>query len=278
MASLGDYKLLITKWLNRNHTVGSPDLDALIDISENTGIPKDYFIELVLGNIPGATGIGRVSFNGTVTDAQYSPIWGGSSPMVFPVAAETWELVSNSASDTLAGTGARVVVVNYLDFDYIEQTATVNMDGVSGAQVAIDCYRPVNMAVVSSGATKWNEGEITLQVAGGGNPRGFIKATIGNSQDTYTSVPAGKRLILVKLSPYLGKDDSGNLKGLIEFNGTNTTLTSGVFPVYQNTFDVGFEVPFIAPEKTDFWWEFKSNSPEPIVVNLVTEFILKDND
>ena len=33
MALPGDYKKLINKWLNRNHTVGSPDLDALIDIS-----------------------------------------------------------------------------------------------------------------------------------------------------------------------------------------------------------------------------------------------------
>jgi len=237
----------------------------------------DFFIELSLGNIPGMVGSGKVSFSGTVTDAAYTPIWGGASQLVFPTANETWEIVSDSANDTLAGSGARTVLVNYLDDSYVAQSTTVNLNGTSAVEVATDCFRPNNMLVIASGANKFNEGEITLQVSSGGNPRGFIMATIGLSQDTYTTVPAGKTLILVKLSPYLGKDDSGNLKGLAEFFGTNTLLTTGVFPVYQNTFDVDFEVPFAIPEKTDFWWEFISNSPEAIAVNLVVEFITKDN-
>lgn len=35
MASPGDYKELYLKWLNKTHTIGSPDLDALIDISNS---------------------------------------------------------------------------------------------------------------------------------------------------------------------------------------------------------------------------------------------------
>ena len=35
MASPGDYKELYLKWLNKTHTIGSPDLDALIDISDS---------------------------------------------------------------------------------------------------------------------------------------------------------------------------------------------------------------------------------------------------
>ena len=35
MALLWDYKRLINKWLNKTHTIGSPDLDALIDISNS---------------------------------------------------------------------------------------------------------------------------------------------------------------------------------------------------------------------------------------------------
>lgn len=36
MALLWDYKKLLNKWLNKTHTIGSPDLDALIDISNST--------------------------------------------------------------------------------------------------------------------------------------------------------------------------------------------------------------------------------------------------
>ena len=277
MALPDDYKALINKWLTKTHTVGSPELDALIDIEANTFTPKDYFIELALGNIPGQTGRGEVSMTGIATDAGYTAIWGGLADMVFPTANETWELVSLSPNDTLTGTGARTVLVNYLDFDYVEQTATVNLNGTTGVQVATDCYRPSSMVVISSGSSKFNQGLITLQVAGGGNPRGFISPTFSASEDTYISVPAGKTLLIVKVSPYLGKDDSGNIKGLFEFFGTNTVVTTGTFPVYQNTYDIDFKVPFPAPEKTDLWYSFKSNSSAPTVVNFVIEYILKDN-
>lgn len=240
-------------------------------------VAKDYFIELALGNIEGSTGSGKVAFSGVSTNATYSPIWGGANPMVFPTAVETWEIVSDSANDSLGGTGAETVLVNYLDFDYVQQSAVVDLNGLTPVQVATDCYRPDNMVVISSGSLKHNEGLVTLQDSGGGNPRGFMMPTIANSQDTYTTVPAGKRAILIKVSPYLAKDDAGNLKGLVELFGTNTIVTSGVFPVYQNTYDVGFEVPFVVPEKTDFWWEFKGESTEAIPVNLVTEFIFKDD-
>lgn len=241
------------------------------------GPPKDYFIELALGNIPGSTGSGKVSTTGVSTNAGYTPIWGGPLPMVFPVVAETWNISSSSDNDTLAGSGARTVLVNYLDFSYVQKSVVRDLDGENSIQIATDCYRPTNIIVIDSGALKNNEGTLTMVDSVTGNPRGFVMPTIGNSQDTYITVPAGKTLLQIKASPYLGKDDSGNLKGLIEFFGTNTILTSGVFPVYQNTYDVGFEIPFPAPEKTDFWFEFKANSSEQITVNLVTEFILKDN-
>jgi hypothetical protein len=168
-------------------------------------------------------------------------------------------------------------LVNYLDFDYIERSKIVNLDGQNTVQVATDCYRPNNIVVIDSGTLKNNEGLLTIVDSVSANPRGFVMPTVANSQDTYNSVPAGKILILVKVSPYLGKDDSGNLKGEFEFFGTNTILTTGIFPVYQNTYDVEFEIPFVVPEKTDFWYSFKSNNAAPTAVNLVVEYILKDS-
>ena len=240
-------------------------------------VAKDYFVELALGNIQGQTGAGQVSMTGTATDAGYTAIWGGASDMIFPTANETWNMSSTSDNDTFTGTGAKTVLVNYLSFGHVEKSVVRNLDGQNPVQIATDCYRPNNAIVIDSGSLKNNEGIITIEDSVTGDPREFIPATFGVSEDTYISVPAGKTLLVVKISPYLGKDDSGNLKGLVEFDGTNTTLTTGIFPVYQNTFDVDFKIPFSAPEKTDFWWSFKSNSSAPTVVNFVIEYILKDN-
>lgn len=54
MASIGDYKLLLNKWLNKTHTIGSPELDALINIESNTdGVVTTAFGEAaVVQNVP----------------------------------------------------------------------------------------------------------------------------------------------------------------------------------------------------------------------------------
>ena len=241
------------------------------------GTPRDYFVEVALGNVPGQTGQGQVAMTGIATDAGYTAIWGGLSDMIFPVANESWNISSTSDNDALTGTGSKTVLINYLDFDYVERSVVVNLDGQTPVQVASDCYRPNNIVVIDSGTLKNNEGLLVVVDSVSGNPRGFVSPTFGASEDTYLSVPAGKTLLIVKVSPYLGKDDSGDLKGLVEFLGTNTTITSGTFPVYQNTFDIDFKVPFPVPEKTDLWYSFKSNSSAPTVVNFVIEYILKDN-
>lgn len=49
MASLGDYKKLYLKWLNKTHKVGSPELDALIDLAVlSKNMQKTAFGELAV--------------------------------------------------------------------------------------------------------------------------------------------------------------------------------------------------------------------------------------
>jgi hypothetical protein len=276
MAIKGDYKKLYLEWLTKTHSVGSPELDALIDISINSETPKDYFIEVSLGNVAGTSSSGKVHRSDDITNTSFMPIWGGALPMVFPTSSEDWEILSSSADDSAGGIGARKVLVNYLDDNYAEQSVIVDLNGLTAVSVASDCFRPVSMIAILSGSEMHNVGLIIIQSTSG-DPRGYIKPEFSSSQDTYSTVPAGKTMVLIKASPYIAKNDSGKLKGRFNFFGTNTTATTGVFPSYQNTYDIGFEAPFVIPEKTDFWYEFKSDNAGPIEVNFVTEFILKDN-
>lgn len=250
--------------------------------SEDVGIRRiktqssNYNDDAALGKIEGVEVVGKVHRSSTIGNVGFTPAWGSSLPMVFPTSNETWVIESDSENDTLLGSGAHSVLVVYLDQDYIKQSVTINLNGTTPVVMSSDCFRPVSMLVVSSGASEFNDGLITLSDQSSGNPRGFIQPTFSTSQDTYASVPAGKVLILLKASPYIGKDDSGRWKGVIRLPGTNTRITNGNFPVYQNTYDVGFEVPFILPEKTDYWFEFISNNQAMMEVNFVTEFRLED--
>ena len=239
------------------------------------GTPKDYYVEVALGNVEGSVGVGRVSRSDATNSSESLPIWGGDSHIEFATSNEVWSVASDSENDNIIGTGARAIRVVYLDEDYVEQVSIIELNGTTPVQVGIDCFRPSNASVIGAGSSNHNEGELVISNTAS-SPMAYIKPTICDSKDTYYTVPAGKELILGKVSPYLGKDDSGEIKGLVSFFGSNVVLTVGTFPVYQNTFDINFEVPFVAPEKTDIWYEFKSNDTQPTTISLVIEFILKD--
>ena len=55
---------------------------------------------------------------------------------VNPTVGYTMAIISDSANDTAAGTGARIVAVSYLTTDYVSHTALFTMNGTTAVTVA----------------------------------------------------------------------------------------------------------------------------------------------
>ena len=154
----------------------SPHTDGLINIAEFSFIassesPRDFLIEVAKGNIPGHSVRGLVMRSKNITDVDFIDIWGGAANFIPPTANETWEILSSNVDDTLLGTGARTVLVNYLDDSYARRSLVVNLDGTNAVTLNSDMFRPDGAVVISSGSDKRNEGDITIQVSGGGDLR-----------------------------------------------------------------------------------------------------------
>ena len=49
--------------------------------------------------------------------------------LIYPTAGEQWEIFSDSANDTSAGTGMRTVQVTYLDDNHVQQTENKTLNG-----------------------------------------------------------------------------------------------------------------------------------------------------
>ena len=139
MASKNAYKNLDNKWVTKNHPIGSPELDALIDLS----IPKDFPTEVVRGAIDGYSIAIIQGENLNVDVAAKANLWCVGGRLVYPTAGEQLEVFSASANDTIAGsTGAQAVAIRYLDTDFIEQTEVVLLSGVTPVlTVATNIYR-----------------------------------------------------------------------------------------------------------------------------------------
>lgn len=233
-----------------------------------------YGLEVQKGNVPGTTWVGRATRSVDITNAGFVDIWGSTANIVQATANETLEILSSDANDTLLGTGAQQILVEYLDDSHIEQTVTADMNGVTPVTLNADMFRVQNAVVISSGTGKTNAGDITVRVSGGGTKKRTIMAGFSLSEDSHYTVPAGKNAFLTKTSPLWPKNEDGDWRGIITPFGTNTEVASGQFPVYQNVYDVLFTAPIFVAEKSDITVRAKSTNVGPVIVNQQLEFYL----
>lgn len=121
-----------------------------------------------------------------------------------PTAAAALEVVSTSANDAAAGTGARTVTITGLDATWTEITEVVTLNGIAAVATINNFIRAYNMEVTTSGtygtsAAGSHAGTITLRGAGGGATWLQIYAGTyprSDSQCGVFTVPTGKAAII----------------------------------------------------------------------------------
>lgn len=198
---------------------------------------RDFLLEVRKNNIPGHEIIGFIARRETVTTA-YRTLWGsGLADMTFPTAAEQWEIVSDSANDTAAGTGARVVAITSLDANFNIQVQLVTLNGTSDVTIPGTHIRPRIAFVTDSGSNNVNVGKLTISTFGGGGvDRAIIPAGLGVSKDGHYTTPAGKTAFVLQYIPFFPKNEDGNIRIQIRPNlFSNTSFIIGAdLPFYQN--------------------------------------------
>ena len=254
----------------------STDATLVITETGSVGLSSNYFVDVGLGRIPGHTMRAVVARN---PDVYTTPeqIWGAGGNMVYPTAAETWEIVSDSVNDTAAGTGARVVLVNSLDDSYNQQQQTVVLDGTTPVALTGTHFRPNGAVVVSSGSSQMNEGDITIRSTATSDPRQYIPLGFAASQDSHYTVPAGFTATGISSLFSFPKDGDGFASFQFRFEGTNTNVIAGDFPFYQNITEFNVTGQFVLPEKTDVFFVGRATNPNT-EINTVGVFLVVDNE
>jgi hypothetical protein len=218
---------------------------------------RNYLTEAAGGKILNAAGV-------TVFGYTFNPPTTGrfllsevNAAYVFQTSAVALELVSDSASDADAGTGARLVAVTGLDTNYVEVTQLVVPDGVTPVAIP-GTFRHVNMVtVLDSGSNFTNVGALTVRTVAGSVLQSFVSATAsipGSSHQALYTVPAGKQFIIhnffssgavitnaaagARLLPFV------RFSGGTFFYGLPQHLTSNAPTM------ITLPVPFVIPEKT----------------------------
>lgn len=151
--------------------------------------PPDYLTSVALGNVPDATIVLVQGANFDVDTGGSEDLCPGGGTYAFLSAPSALGVVSSSASDSGAGTGARTVLVNGLDAKYRAVSETVTLNGTTPV-VLSHTYLRVNMTrVVSVGSEGENVGVISVLSPAAQN-LAEIPARYGRSQCGVYTIPA----------------------------------------------------------------------------------------
>lgn len=241
----------------------------------------DFLIEVRKGNVPGHRIDRVISRNPDVGTTAFEDLWNNSGAYIASTANETWEIVSTSANDTLTGTGARRVLVQYLDEDYVERAALVSLNGTTAVEIATDCFRPQLTLVRTVGTTRFNEGKLTVQVSGAGNVKMEVPFITGDrgfsvSQDGHYAVPAGKVGFGLQFIPFVPKNIDGIYRVVFQVE-EGPQVIGAELEFYQDTVVQPIASAFRLPEKTNLTFQAKMGTGGASSISTNFAILIVDN-
>ena len=248
------------------------------------------FISEFLVSFGGLPRIKATFINGACADMPnaLSDVWMGcptQNTKGWLQTAETINLSSTSAVDSIASTGARQVLLQGVDNDFNEITELVDMAGL-GTVTTSQSFLRVNFAdVVTSGTygpagTGANEGVITLESSSTNNLEGIISfvggVPMGQMANTHYTVPAGKLgVIRNNIDISVDRQMSANAYLMVRFNALGVdaapfgaTRVIGVMTCNAGLTNVSVNTPPALPEKADIWFAaLPAQNLTPIQIN-----------
>lgn len=191
-----------------------------VDINGNfqTSTSNDYPLNISRGIVPGYRTIPVAGRNDDIdtTGARSFPsdLWPAPNDvMTYPFlsVASSLEVLSSSASDTAAGTGGQLAIINGLDANWHEYSTPefISLNGTTPVQLSRQYLRINNFSIAIAGSTASNVGNVTLRVSGGGATVGYIPAGYGVRQSAIYSIPDGYSAQLQELILSFNRSTSG---------------------------------------------------------------------
>mgnify|MGYP001579140805 CR=1 FL=1 len=236
-------------------------------LSSSGQLNRDYFVDASLSLAPGASTVYQLGLNLDI-DAGPADVWSGGGLYPWMTAATSLEVVSASANDAAAGTGARTVTINGLNASYVEVAQIITMNGTTAVAIPTQLFRINSMTITTAGSGQVNDGNITVRDAGAGTTRALMEAGYGALRQSQFTVPAGKTLLVATASHGINKPSStrdatvafyfrlsaGTYSLLFEIPVSSQPVFVPVFPIaaIPEKADIGYRVMYVSATNTIF--------------------------
>ncbi len=194
-----------------------------------------------------SNGVSFLSLNGRnpTLGTSFETLWGEGGIYQFPVAASQMTISSDDVNDNSSGTGGRLVLIDYLDVNYIRKQELISLNGTTPVTTVASIFRVNLVVVVQAGTTKTNEGIIylgtgTVTAGKPANVFGSILIGVGVSQQAVVTIPANTRYHVADYVISSTKDKVLDLRFVfanIFGGGEEITDFTGVFNSGMSTFN-----------------------------------------
>lgn len=142
----------------------------------------------------------RILGAGTTGGTGEETVWdaAGAFPWASLATAQALEIVSSSANDTAAGTGARTVRIRGLSATYAEITEDVTLNGTTAVDLTLSYLRVFSIEVLTAGSGLVNAGTLTLRLDAAGATVAAVTIGKNISQSGVWTVPLNKQAYLMR--------------------------------------------------------------------------------
>lgn len=253
-------------------------------------VPTSIFIEKnTLGDITTNNKFGANNTIGTT----FIPVSVGGF-LDHRTTATTLEAIGNNAADTLAGLGARKIIVQGLDNNFNEVEEEINMNGTTATASTTTSFIRVYRAWVSEVGTYGgaNYNDIDIRVSGGGQVLARITGfgTINTSGygigqaliSSYCS-PIGQTYYISDINIVVDGNKTADVvlyrREMIDNTTTNIQSQRVLWTGFglSGNIEVRFKNPINIAEKTDIWFEGRVGSGTGgISINYDVEIVVAD--
>ena len=206
-------------------------------------------VGLAMGAIPFATGISKFGLNETIGTTDQT-IWDAGGLYPWPEVSDTLTIVSDNVNDTAAGTGARSIIVEGLDENFLMQEELIILNGLTPIVTTKTWSRVHRSFVTTGGSLGEAQGVILLSHTTSGDLLANIQGHNNQTLQSLYTIPADKNgyVKLGKLSAGRGKE----VRLSFYFRPPGGVFVLGaVAIVYENNYDYEFFSGSLLPSKTD---------------------------
>jgi hypothetical protein len=185
---------------------------------------KPYGFDIAQRNLAGHLPFSKLGFNPDV-DADEEDLWAVGGKYVWPAAGQRMEVVSSSGDDAALGTGARTVLLTYLDSDFVEHTEIIILAGLTPvATEATDIYRINYFWVLTAGTGGKAAGNIDIRNLADTPIYSRIPTGLTRARNVIFTVPAGVCLYISQITYSIGSS-KGGVFGRFSFRANYNELT-----------------------------------------------------